>query len=176
MATKKLDCGHKYKNGVEVHGKTICYKCYRKINKSKEKNYESTIRGTLSLICGYLGIFLLIVTAIVFLVEYFSLVDVEGLYLFSEMVGMDIRMEEEGASVFFRFVDVLFPTLAVLLGWKGANMQINNRGSYLFIKGKFSPALRGSRMGIYNWFYLVGYWFANAIFRWIMDVWVYRIY
>ena len=88
FVTKKLDCGHKSTAWRTVNEKTICLNCYRKSNKSKVKNYEPSTRGTLSAICGYLGFFFLIITAIIFLVEYFSLVDVEGLYLFSETLDV----------------------------------------------------------------------------------------
>lgn len=164
-----VDCGHitsGYKTVNKKTNESMCLKCYRKSNKSKVKNYEPTIRGTLSGICGYLGCFSFIMTAIVFFGGYFSLIDMESLYLFFDMIHIDLRVEAYRIPTFFLLIDMLFPTLAIIFGWK----EIQKVDHYTDVIGKMPPAIQGCRIGMYNWKYLIIYWFGINIFEWLMDI------
>lgn len=167
-----VDCGHitsGYKTVNKKTNESMCLKCYRKSNKSKVKNYEPSKWGTLSLICGYLGCFFLIMTAIIFFGAYFSLIDMENLYLFFDMIHIDLRIESYNIPSFFLLFDMLFPSLAIIFGWKQSRKQLEDESWYNII-GKMSPATLGIRMGIYTWKYLIIYWFGISIFVWLMDI------
>lgn len=168
-----VDCGHittKYKINKQTN-ESMCLGCYRKLNKSKVKNYEPSKRGTLSSIFGYLGCFSLVMTIIIFFGKYFSLIDMEILYSFFDMIHINLRLEDYNVPRLFILFDIVFPVLAFILGYKQFGKETKGYDITKFeIIGKMSPATLGCVMGARCLKNFIIYWFGINIFIWLMDI------